>query len=58
MYTLPLATVGTVNFTAFPAVSRPPVAWELFHNSVATLLALYACKMAGPAAVLALLFVP
>ena len=47
---MPFATVGTVNFTAFPAVSLPPVACELFHYSVATLLAVYAYKMAGPAA--------
>ncbi len=34
MYTFPFATVGTVNFTAFPALSRLKFC-ELFHNSVA-----------------------
>jgi len=28
-YTLPLTTVGTVNLTAGPSVSRPPAAWLL-----------------------------
>ena len=35
MYTLPLATVGTVNLTAFPAVL--PVPCVLFQSSVARL---------------------
>ena len=43
-YTLPFATVGTVNFTAFPAWSDPLLV--LFHNSVARLVASCACKIA------------
>jgi hypothetical protein len=39
-YTLPLATVGTVNFTAFPAALPAPVA--LFQSSFATFAASYA----------------
>ena len=58
IYTFPFATVGTVNFTAFPAVSRPPDAWELFHSSVETLLASYACRTAGPARACPLSLVP
>src|SRR5262249_28447389 len=45
-YTLPLATVGTVNFTEFPAASAGFLA--LFHSSVARLVASYACSTAGP----------
>jgi len=37
IYTFPFATVGTVNFTAFPALS--PDACELLHSSVETLAA-------------------
>src|SRR5215475_11560307 len=50
MYTLPLATVGTVNFTALPAVSRPGFC-ALFHNSLPMFLASYARRTAGPPAV-------
>src|SRR5262245_23201035 len=39
--------VGTVNFTALPAASLTFV--ELFHNSVAMLVASNACNTAGPA---------
>ena len=39
MYTLPLATVGTVNLTASPAWSRLLGACELFQRSVTKLLA-------------------
>src|SRR5271168_997148 len=45
-YTLPFATVGTVNFTAFPAAF--PVPCVLFHSSVARLVASYAWRTAGP----------
>src|ERR1700734_2775408 len=45
-YTFPFATVGTVNFTAFPAVL--PVPWVLFQSSLATLVASYACSTVGP----------
>ena len=48
MYTLPLATVGTANFTAFPAWSRLADACELFQSSLARFVASYACKTAGP----------
>jgi hypothetical protein len=58
IYTFPFATVGTVNFTAFPAVSRPPAASELFQSSIEMLLASNACKIEGPAALLAPFFVP
>src|SRR5579859_159132 len=45
-YTFPLATTGTVNFTAPAAASLVP-AWLLLYNSCPTFSALYACKIAG-----------
>ena len=45
-YTLPLAIVGTVNFTALPA--RSTLEPALFHSSRPMLVASYACSTAGP----------
>jgi len=46
MYTFPLATVGTVNVTAKPALSAAAI--ELFQSSLVRFVALKACKTAGP----------
>jgi hypothetical protein len=45
-YTLPLATVGTVNFTAPPAEPEPVLG--LLKSKVETLLASYASRIALP----------
>src|SRR2546430_2589562 len=47
MYTLPFATVGTVNLTETPA--RSAATCPLFQSSFARLLASYACSTDGPA---------
>src|SRR5207244_2927507 len=52
-YTLPLATVGTANFTAGPGSSRLGF-WLLEYKSVATFSASCAIKMADPCALLSI----
>jgi hypothetical protein len=46
-YTFPLATVGTVNFTASPAVSRDATAIALLYISFERLFGSYARRIAG-----------